>query len=424
MQGRERIKPYQILYDAIKVSSELIERFTPEGEMITIKSYVRNGLQAMEKVLQQADEGKPIIGYHFAFPGEILHCFDVVPFCFEAVPYVMAALLPDGAEYYYDRITAFGHPYHACTSQKGIMGFSLEQMVDYDLVVCPTSPCDNTIASYQFFQNYMKVPLLVADMPYYRDDRGFDYFANELRRQIEDISKILNQEPDWDGLRTAVKYNTQAQELLMDINDMRKAVPSPIESIINVLITMATVTMSGTPEKVQFFKEVRDLMRERLKNHEGRTGFEKFRSLWPNISLFYDLGFYYWLDRHLGMTYLLDVFNYYAYEPVKSNNVDEIILGIAKQTMNYPMTHQAQSFIDHMIEDALWAAKEYKADCAIMTGHLGCKQVSGCIQILREILRDELGIPMLTIEVDIGDKRFTSIEQVKYEISEFAKTLL
>ena len=97
MQGRERIQPYQILYDAIKVSSELIERFTPEGEMITIKSYVRNGLQAMEKVLQQADEGKPIIGYHFAFPGEILHCFDVVPFCFEAVPYVMAAVLPDGA---------------------------------------------------------------------------------------------------------------------------------------------------------------------------------------------------------------------------------------------------------------------------------------------------------------------------------------
>ena len=88
------------------------------------------------------------------------------------------------------------------------------------------------------------------------------------------------------------------------------------------------------------------------------------------------------------------------------------------------MTHQAQSFIETMVEDTLWGVKAFKADCAIMTGHLGCKQIAGAIQIIREELRDRLSIPMLTIEVDIGDKRFNSIDAVKYEIAEFAKTLL
>jgi benzoyl-CoA reductase/2-hydroxyglutaryl-CoA dehydratase subunit BcrC/BadD/HgdB len=270
----------------------------------------------------------------------------------------------------------------------------------------------------------MKKPLLIADMPYYRTKEAYQYFADELMRQIHEMGKILHQEPDWDRFKTAVQNSTKAQEYLIEINEMRRNVPCPIESIVNTLITAGTVIMSGTPEKVQFFKDIRDLMQKRLKNHESRTGEEKFRSIWPNISVLFDIGLYEWMDRELGMSYLLDVFTYYYYDAIYSNNVDDMILSLAKQCMNYPMTHQAQSFIDIMVEDTLWAAKTYKADCAIMTGHLGCKQIASAIQLLRETLRDALDIPMLTIELDIGDKRFTSIETIKYEIAEFAKTLL
>ncbi|HUY01121.1 MAG TPA: 2-hydroxyacyl-CoA dehydratase family protein [Candidatus Deferrimicrobium sp.] len=421
---KDRIKPYEVFYHAINLTVEMIDRIVPSNEQVAMRSFLHNASTVIGRYLEEAKEGKPIIGYHFALPGEIAQAFDAIPLCFEAVSYLLAALFPNGAEYFYDRIHQFGSPYHSCTSQKGLMGMYLENLADFDVVVCPTAPCDNTIASYQFFSNHAKVPLLIADMPYYRTKEAYQFFANELMDQITEMGKILKQEPDWDKFKTAVKNSNQAQEYLIEINEMRRHVPSPIESIINLLITGATVVLSGTPEKAQFFKEVRDLMRNRIKNHQSRVGEEKFRSLWPNISLFYDPALYEWMDRELGMTYLLDVFNYYFYDPIYSDKTDEIILGLAKQCMNYPMTHQAQSFIDVMVEDTLWAAKEYKADCAIMTGHLGCKQIASAIQLIREILRDTLDIPMLTIEVDIGDKRFTSIETVKYEIAEFAKTLL
>jgi len=419
-----RLKPYEILYESLKLTLDLTERIVTEDEQVALRSFMRNGVKVLERALRDADEGKPIIGYHFAMPGEIVQCFDAIPLCFEAVPYLMAALFPDGAEYYYDKIHSFGSPYHSCTSQKGIMGMYLDQIADFDLVVCPTAPCDNTIASYQFFSNHAKKPLLVADMPYYRTKEAYQYFADEIARQINEISKLINQEPNWDKFKTAVQNSSKAQEYLIEINEMRRNIPCPIESIVNPLITGATVIMAGTPEKTQFFKDVRDLMRKRIKNGEGRLGEERFRSIWPNISIFFDIGLYEWLDRVVGLSYLVDVFTYYYYEPIYSNNIDEILLGIAKQCMNYPMTHQAQSFIEIMIEDTLWAAKEFKADCAIMTGHLGCKQIASAIQLIRETLRDELDIPMLTLEVDIGDKRFTSIETIKYEIEEFAKTLL
>ncbi len=421
---RDRVKPFEVFYNAVRLTVDMVERVTAGDEQAAMISFLRNAESVLERHLEGVRRGKPVIGYHFALPGEMAACFDAVPLCSEAVSYLFAALFPNGAEYYYDKIHSFGSPYHSCTAQKGLMGLWLDHMADFDVVLCPTAPCDNTVASYQFFSNHGKVPLLIADMPYYRTEEAYQYFANEISNNINEMGKILNQEPNWDNFKAAVNNSNKAQEYLMEINEMRRHVPSPIESMINLLITGATVILTGTPEKAMFLKDVRDLMQRRIKNNESRTGEEHFRSLWPNISLFFDPALYEWMDRDLGMTYLLDVFNYYFYDPIYSKNIDDMILSLAKQCMNYPMTHQAQSFIDVMVEDTLWAAKEYKADCAIMTGHLGCKQIASAIQLIREILRDELDIPMLTIEVDIGDKRFTSIESVKYEIAEFAKTLL
>jgi len=421
-----RIKPYEILYHASMMTLDIMERIVTEDEQIALKSFLRNAISVLKDTIDNAGD-KPIIGYHFAFPGDLLQCFDATLVCFEVVPYLMASLLPNGAEYFYDKITAFGHPFHSCTSQKGIMGMLLDGLVDIDLAICPTGPCDNTIASYQFFSNQMKIPVFIADFPHYKNDRAYDYVRDELMRQIDEIGKLIGQEPDYDRLRKALQYSREAHEYLADINDMRKAKPCPIESIVNPLITGATTLMPGRPEKVQFFKEVRDLMKKRVKNHEGRIGDEKFRSFWPNISQFYDMGFYEWMDRELGMSQLVDVFTYYFFDPIQDplhDSVESIFQQIAKEAMNYPMTHQAQSFIETMVDDTLWGAKEFQADCAIMTGHLGCKQIASAIQIIREVLRDQLDIPMLTIEVDIGDKRFNSIDAVKYEIAEFAKTLL
>ena len=92
--------------------------------------------------------------------------------------------------------------------------------------------------------------------------------------------------------------------------------------------------------------------------------------------------------------------------------------------MNYPMIKESTEFFDPFIEDFINVTKEFNADCAIFTSHLGCKQFGSIPQILREALRDELGIPMLIIDVDVGDKRFNSIKIIREKVEMFTKTLL
>ena len=98
--------------------------------------------------------------------------------------------------------------------------------------------------------------------------------------------------------------------------------------------------------------------------------------------------------------------------------------GMAKRGMEWPMVKQSAEFYYSFIEDCVRMAKDFSADCFIYTQSLACKQFGSVPQLLREVLLDELGIPMLTIDFDVGDARMTSLKTFKEKISMFVQTLL
>ncbi|GAH47106.1 unnamed protein product [marine sediment metagenome] len=69
-------------------------------------------------------------------------------------------------------------------------------------------------------------------------------------------------------------------------------------------------------------------------------------------------------------------------------------------------------------------AKDFSADCFIYTQSIACKQFGAVPQLLREALQDEVGIPMLIIDFDVGDARMTSLKAFKDKITMFVQTLM
>ena len=424
---KKKVVPFDIMLNGAEIELNLIDRITAPQEMEVLKSFFKNLISLLKNLKEKANNGFPVMGVHFAFPQELFHCFDITPMCIELVPYMMSAMFHDGAEYFYDSMTALGHPYHTCTSQKGVMMMLKQGMIDLDVVVAPTGPCDNGVGSYQYFANYNKnksVPLVVSDLPVYQNKRAEEYYGMEFKRLLDEVGAILGQEPDFDKLRAAVNNNSKAHEYLHELNQLRKLKPCPIESMSNALITASTVFFQGAPEKAQFHKEVYEIAKKRIDKGIERPYEEKFRVVFPYMSMFFDLSFYEWMDRELGMVEVIDPFNLYFYDRIETDNVDDIIKQLAIQAINYPMIRQGATFVEQFIDDSLWAAREFSADCAIFTAHFSCKQIVSAIQIVKEAYRDELGLPMLTIELDCGDKRYTSLESIKRQVSEFAKTLL
>lgn len=420
-----RIKPYQMLLNAISSTRELVERILPEHGIPSLRIGTRKIESVIEDNIEKAKEGLPVVGYHFALPAEYLKCFDCVPVCIEGISYFLAALLEGGVENYYDLMNSWGHPFHTCTSQKGTMGMTLDDLFQFDALISPTAPCDCTIASYPFFKYKKKFPLVLLDLPYLHEEKSYQYYAEQLQLGLEQLGKTIDQEPDYKKLRESIDLENQVNMLKLEIFDLIKAKPSPIENIFNAVSAGTSIFIAGTQDNLEFYKEMLSIVKRRYKDKEHHGGEEKFRSIWPYMITFFSIELLEWLDRNLGLSVLFDIFNYNFSDPISTNSdLDTMFLGMSKKGMNFPMIRQSTDFYGPFINYCVQFAKDFSADCFIYTQSIACKQFGSVPQLLREALRDEVGIPMLLIEFDAGDARMTSLKAFKEKISMFVQTLI
>ena len=420
-----RIIPYKMLLEAISTTGELVERILPEDGIPSLKYGLRYLTYTLEDLIKKAGEGLPIVGHHFAFPTEYLYCFECVPVCIEAVSYLLAAMLPNGCEPYYDLITHWGHPFHTCSSQKGAMGMTLDDLFRFDAIVTPTAPCDNTYASYPFFKYKEKIPLILPDLPFLKEEKSYPYYGEQIKLALNDLGKIIGQEPNYDKLKKHLELENRISKTQLEIFELKKAIPCPVENMYNVMSAAAYIFLSGRPEKESFYNDMLNISKRRYKNKEHHAGEEKIRSIWPYMVIFFDLALCEWLDRELGMSILFDIFNYNFAAPIDTkSDLDKMFETMARKAMEVPMVKQSAEFYYPFIDDCIRLAKEFSADCFIFTSHIGCKQFGSIPQLLREALRDEVGIPLLLIDVDVGDARFASEKIIREKIKMFVKRLL
>ena len=419
-----RIIPYKILQNALSTTNELVERILPENCTPSLRIGTEKIEAVINEYLEKAREGLPIVGYHFSLPAEYLKCFECVPVCIEGTSYFLSALLLHGVEDYYDLMNNWGHPFHTCTSQKGSMGMTMDDLFRFDAIIAPTAPCDCTVASYPYFRFKEKVPLVTPDLPYLQEEKSYNYYAEQLRLSITQLGNLIDQEPDFEKLKKAIEWENKANEIKMEIFELIRATPSPIDNLYNAVSAGASIFIAGTPENVSFYEEMLDLAKKRYKNKNHYGGEEKIRSIWPYMITFFSVDLLEWLDRELGLSILFDIFNYNFSEPINTrSDLDTLFLGMSKKGMNFPMVRQSTQFYEPFIDNCVTFAKEFSADCFIYTQSIACKQFGSVGGILREALK-EIEIPMLLIEFDAGDARMTSLKSFKEKISMFTNTLL
>ncbi len=421
-----RVIPYRMLLEATSTMVDLADTILPDTAIPSLILGLRGLESSLRDYIEKASDGLPIIGHHFSLPTEFLYAFDCVPVCIEAVSFLYSALLPNTVERYFDIINNYGHPYHTCSAQKGTMGMSLDNLTHFDAIITPTAPCDNTCASYPFFELKKKYPLILIDSPYRHEEVDFHYYGQEIKKGLEVLGKIIGQEPDWERLKKFLEFDNKVGKTMMELFEIRKAVPCPVENIANAMSAAAQIFMAGRQEKADFYEGTLEAAKKRLKAgvHHGGTE-EKVRTIWPYMLTFFDISLCEWLDRYLGMTILFDVFNYNYTEPVDTTkDLDTMFYGMGKKGLCFPMNRQSSQFYYTFLEDCVQFAKDFKADAFIYTSSIACKQFASVPQILRETLKDEVGIPMLIIDIDVADQRITNIETVKQKISMFAQTLL
>ena len=227
-----------------------------------------------------------------------------------------------------------------------------------------------------------------------------------------------------DRLREVCEESNKIYTLWQEYNELRRAVPCPHGWEIGgaQAFAVSQCFVAGDPKCTDWFRQLLECGEQRVKEGEGERceGWpEKIRLLWFDIMPYgWIFEFMPWLEEEWGAVLVMDMFSNFPYTLIDTSSEESMFHDLAKRNlMDVPMIRQARGTAENFSSDIVRMVKDYKIDCVIWPGHMGHKD-GAASGIMRETCRD-LGVPFMHIGLDLFDKRYTSVDEVKDHVSQF-----
>jgi benzoyl-CoA reductase/2-hydroxyglutaryl-CoA dehydratase subunit BcrC/BadD/HgdB len=189
-------------------------------------------------------------------------------------------------------------------------------------------------------------------------------------------------------------------------------------SCFDAFINMAPiVTLRGTQEVVDFYRDMKAELQERIALGRSAVPEEKFRLLWDNIPIWYKMRELSELFASYGACLVADTYtNAWVFEGIETQDPLE---GLSRA-----YTHVYINIsIDLMADRILDLIKRFSADGLIIHSNRSCKPYSLGQYDIRRIILEKTGIPSLVLEADMTDARVYSDAQIKTRVEAFMETL-
>ena len=287
-----------------------------------------------------------------------------------------------------------------------------------DMLVCCNNICGTVLKWYEVQARYFNVPLFILDTPFCHTE-----FAGEtrayVRRQLDEYIAFLEQacgkKFDYERLADVGRLSLEGQRLWQAVLDTTASRPAPMSAFDAFYHLALIVTLRGTEEVIEYYKQLLAKMKDRVARGIGAVQGEKYRLLWDNIPIWPRTR---WLFNKFASHQACLVADTYTsawcgtMQYIDENNfLDSMAEAYTRIYLNIGVDEMARKVIE-MVD-------KYQADGIVMHSNRSCKPYSfGQYEIAR-IVERERGIPSLIIEADMVDERMFSESQVENRIDAF-----
>ena len=195
------------------------------------------------------------------------------------------------------------------------------------------------------------------------------------------------------------KKRRVVREILVEIQELRTAVPSPIRGRDALRIPGIAGRAGQDDRALAWIKMARDELKERVEKGEGAVKDEKHRILWLHTApLFKDVTKI--LEDEFQASVVVSELDDVGLRGDR-NEKDGPIEAMARANLQFSWNGLAQNRVDRVLE----LAQEIKADACIAFSQWGCKVASNATSPVKDALENELGIPTLILKGDYMDAR-------------------
>ncbi len=291
-----------------------------------------------------------------------------------------------------------------------------------DMLICCNNICGTVLKWYEIQARYYGVPLFILDTPVCHTAYTAEtaaYVRAQMDEYIGFLEGVTEQTFDFDRLAQVGRLSVEGQRLWQKVLETTANSPSPMSAFDAFFFLALIVTLRGTQTAVDFYKELLDEMTQRIEEGTGVVPEEKYRILWDNLPVWYQLK---WLSGKFsehGACLVADTYTSAWCTSLTYIDEDNFLDSMAEA---YTLIY-LNIGVDRMAEQVLDMIRFYNIDGFVMHSNRSCKPYSfGQMDIMKQV-REKAGIPVLMFEADMVDPRNFSQSQVETRIDAFMEIL-
>lgn len=375
-----------------------------------MKSHYKRVLEAKQK--------NEILGWIGDFvPVEIFLALDLVPFFPYQFVIVLAVRGLAGLEYL-DIGQGYGITSETCAWHRFAVGLCKSGAIPQpDFITFTPLYCEGYEKGTEIMAMLSQCPVFLVDCGYGYSEEAIGYFKRELQDLIHFLEEQTGKKMDYDRLGEIVKLSAQAVSYWKEIAKQRKNIPTPMGTMDVMMDNGILATSAGSEEAVRYFETHYQEIKERVDRREGVIPQERHRLAWWASYPYFDIDIVDWIANEYGAIVVADMF-------------DSLIFGEEALDTSDPLRYMAMRVLSHSLtkvcgpyegvaDKLVQSCKERNIEAAIYLTHMGCKHLCSLSHMVRDAMKDQLGIPTLILDADTLDHRVVSSAQLRNRISEF-----
>jgi benzoyl-CoA reductase/2-hydroxyglutaryl-CoA dehydratase subunit BcrC/BadD/HgdB len=390
-----------------------------------------------ERSVKGRAPGQKIAWCGIAVPKQPLQAMDVLAYYPEQYGTVVATR--GNPERFLSRAEAFGLTREMCGYARITTGFILEGlpedaplggMARPDMLIVTTAVCDTRVKWWELMGELLNVPVYIMEAPEMppigrrgatvssgdmetagiqigRKDAPHTtmFAAQNYAGMIKFLEKVCGKPMDPKRLTEISKASGRVAKIRREINEYRKAIPTPMGSADAFAAMFPGMYMPGTPLADDFYTRLRAEVKERMEKKIAIVPEERFRLVWSGIPFWYNMGLINYFEERGGVV------------------VIDTAYGCAAETTGNPLREPARWGMNGMVAAVIKAAVDYNCDGAVLSYTPTCRALYVNQMEIQNTLMEELGAPSLLLESDMVDPSSFNEAQTMSRIDAFIEVV-
>ncbi len=303
-----------------------------------------------------------------------------------------------------------------------VKGGPIGGLPEPDMLICCNNICGTVLKWYEIQARFYKVPLFILDTPVCHTQYSPE-IARYVKAQIDEyivfLEKAAKRKFDYDRMKQVGKLAYEGQLLWQKVLNTTAHKPSPMSAFDAFFFLALIVTLRGTQVAVDFYRELIQEMEERIEQGISIIPNEKYRLLWDNLPVWYQLK---WLSGKFSdhnACLVADTYTSAWCSAIKYIDQDNFLDSLAEAYTRIYLNIG----VDQMADQVLDMVTFYDAQGVVMHSNRSCKPYSFGQMDIMKIIKKKANIPVLMIEADMVDPRNFSQSQVETRIDAFMEII-